>query len=209
MPTKADLEPCQLYLLFTPSLCRADPWQTLRKALGSGCIDLVQWRQKDHDADEHQNVERCAAICRAFGVPLVINDNVALAAKLNAAGSHIGQDDMTPADARRLLGPSRWLGISTHSDQEIDAAIAAGADYIGFGPIFPTATKGYREGQPAAALDRALARSTVPVFAIGGITARRLVGLRAPRIAVSSAILDAGDPEAAALELGRALRRRR
>jgi thiamine-phosphate pyrophosphorylase len=105
--------------------------------------------------------------------------------------------------ARRLL-EHRWLGISTHDSAQIETAVRDGADYVGFGPCFPTATKGYESGLPAAAIEAAAASCPLPLFAIGGINAATLPELRPlgiRRIAVSSAILAADDPAAAAAEL--------
>ncbi len=198
--------PGRLYLLFTPSLCRHDPWATLSGAI-SGGVDLVQWRSKEPDPSGYL---RCRELCRRRGVPLLVNDDVMLAVRSQAHGAHIGQDDL-PAEAARKLLDAQWLGISTHDPQQIAAAAANGADYIGFGPCFPTATKNYEQGKSADEVEVAVAAAhahALPLFAIGGITAERLPGLRAlgvDRIAVSGAILAADDPRAAAQALRRML----
>jgi thiamine-phosphate pyrophosphorylase len=143
-------------------------------------------------------------------VPLLVNDDVMLAVRSQAHGAHVGQDDL-PAEAARKLLDEQWLGISTHNPQQIAAAAANGADYVGFGPCFPTATKGYEHGKSSDEIEAAIAaahRHGLPLFAIGGITAERLPGLRVigvDRIAVSSAILAADDPRAAAQALRRML----
>lgn len=194
----------RLYLLFTPELCIADPWATLERALLGG-IELVQWRTK---AQDPADLARCMHICSERGVPVVVNDDVALAAQLGAAGAHVGQQDMPPPKARKLLGADRWLGISTHDLDQLQKAHAAGANYVGFGPCFPTETKGYAHG-----LDRDLIRagaeaSEVPLFAIGGIHRRNLpllVELGVRRIAVSAAVLTAERPQDAAERLLRQL----
>jgi thiamine-phosphate pyrophosphorylase len=126
-----------------------------------------------------------------------------LAVRGRAHGAHVGQDDMEPEVARKLL-VRQTLGVSTHDKKQIDAAVAAGADYVGFGPCYPTSTKGYSEGLPAEAIEEAAFSCPVPLFAIGGIDASNLLRLRAfgvRRIAVSSAILKAQDPYAAAARL--------
>lgn len=189
----------RLYLLFTPSLCAGDPRQTLEAAIRGG-VDLVQWRVKEGD---DAGFRRCRELCTALQVPLLVNDDVMLAVRGRAHGAHIGQQDMPPEVARRLLA-DRWLGISTHDLKQIQNAVHAGADYVGFGPCFPTATKGYTDAQTPAAIETAVAACPLPVYAIGGITAGNLPGLRrlgVRRIAVSSAILGSDDPEAAAREL--------
>ncbi len=192
--------PWRLCLLFTPELCAADPWDTLRAAIAGG-VDVVQWRVKH---DDQGGATRCRDVCAETDTALIVNDDVHLAIDLDAAGAHVGQGDMPAATARALLGPDRILGVSTHSDAEIDAALRDGADYIGFGPMFATATKGFTEGQPNGALRAAIERSTVPVFAIGGITPGNVDVVRkhgARHLAISAAILRADDPAAAATQL--------
>jgi len=194
----------RLYLLFTPSLCTTDPWRTLDAALAGG-VDLVQWRVGERDPP---GLARCLERCSAQGVPVIVNDHVDLAAATAAVGVHVGQRDTPASEARAILRPGQWLGVSTHDHHELDAAVAGGADHVGFGPIFPTTTKGYARGQPEGALRAILAASPVPVFAIGGITASNVaavVGEGCSRIAVSSAILQAADPRAAAATLRAAL----
>jgi thiamine-phosphate pyrophosphorylase len=192
----------RLYLLFTPALCANDPWDTLTAALDGG-VDLVQWRTVDVD---HVAYQRCRAACLRAGVPLIVNDDVMLAVRGRADGAHVGQTDMPADAARRVLG-RQWLGVSTHDLPQITRAIAAGADYVGFGPCHPTATKGYKEGKPLAEIEAATVAANaryLPLFAIGGITAANLPALRmhgVDRIAVSGAILQAADPRRAAAEL--------
>jgi len=192
----------RLCLLFTPALCRRDPWLTLDAALRSG-VDLVQWRVKHRDAG---GVAECLRRCRAASVPVIVNDDVLLAVESGAEGAHVGHEDMPLAEARALLG-DRWLGASTHDTAQIRAAAAAGADYVGFGPCFPTETKGYSRGQPQTAVTdavRAASDSGLPLFAIGGITPANLpplLALGVRRIAISAAILQADDTAAAAQQL--------
>lgn len=194
-----------LYLLFTPGLCTADPWITLERAL-SGGVDLVQWRVKHADPE---GARRCVELCRARGVPVIINDDVDLALEVGAAGAHVGQDDLDAREARRRLGDGMWLGVSTHGKDQLVQAFEDGADHVGFGPMNPTVTKGYAEGQPPGALREIVALAAGrPVFAIGGIRTsnlRRVLGEGCTRIAVSSAILTAEDPQRAAAELRKAL----
>ena len=124
--------------------------------------------------------------------------------EIGAAGAHVGQDDLPAGEARGILGPARALGVSTHDLPQIRAAEAAGADHIGFGPCFATVTKGYAKGLPRTAVETAVTSTELPLFAIGGITADNLpalLDLGVRRIAVSSAVLEARDPERAARQL--------
>lgn len=195
-----------LYLLFTPELCAADPWETLDQALQGG-VDLVQWRTPDRR--DAEGAARCIEVCHRHDVPVVINDHVDLTIELGAAGAHVGQNDMPAAEARALLGPDRWLGVSTHSQEEIAGALRDSADHIGFGPMFATRTKGYSDGQPDGALRAAVEQAGIPVFAIGGITPDNVHRVRdggCERAAISGAILGAADPARAATLLRAGLR---
>lgn len=189
----------KLYLLFTPSLCGSRPFRTLEAALRGG-VDLVQWRSKEPD---DASFRAARDLCQEYGIPIVVNDDVMLAVRGRARGAHVGQQDL-PAEAARKILTDHWLGVSTHDQGQIQAAVAAGADYVGFGPCFPTATKGYEHGLAAEAIEQAAFTCPVPLFAIGGITVENLPKLRVlgvRRIAVSSSILRADDPEAAARRL--------
>ena len=193
----------RLYLLFTPTLCAGDPWRTLGAALDGG-VQLVQWRVKGQDP---AGLGRCIRLCseRDVPVPIIVNDQVQMAVDHGACGAHVGQQDMAPSEARRILGSSRCLGVSTHNMEQVQAALDAGSDYLGFGPCFATATKaGYHTGQPAGALAQVVAHSPVPVFAIGGIgpdNVDQVLAEGCRRVAVSSAILAARDPREVAEQL--------
>ncbi len=172
-----------------------------------GGVDVVQLRMKDAPDDEVVAAGReLRRLCDAHGALLIVNDRPDLAVACGAEGVHVGQDDMPVAEARRVVGPERIVGLSTHAPAEI--AAAEGADYIGVGPVFETPTK---PGRPPVGLElvREAARSArVPWFAIGGIDATsvdEVVAAGATRIAVLRAIVDAPDPEAAATELSRRL----
>ena len=197
----------RLYLLFTPAACAGDPWATLAEALRGG-VEMVQWRVKESD---RAGADRAKAMCDAAGVPFVVNDDPTLAVRTSAHGVHLGQEDAPVAAVQRVLG-RRWIGVSTHSVEQIKEAVADGATYVGFGPCFPTATKGYTEGKRIEEIAEAVRNCPLPLFAIGGIRADNLpqllrAGVR--RIAVSSAVLQAADPRAAAAELRSMLRERR
>jgi thiamine-phosphate pyrophosphorylase len=185
----------RLYLI-TPA--RPDLEEFLAAAIRGG-VDIVQVRDKVlGDRELLPVLEQARDVTRRLGVPLVVNDRPDLAAAWGADFVHVGQDDMPVAEARRF---GVRVGLSTHSEAEIDAAAA---DYIAVGPVFPTPTK---EGRPAVGLELvryAASRARVPWFAIGGIDATNaceVVAAGASRIAVVRAIGDADDPEAAARTL--------
>jgi thiamine-phosphate pyrophosphorylase len=189
----------RLYLI-----CEDRPDRFLERALRGG-VDIVQLRMKDAADDAILSAaERFAAACARHGALFVVNDRPDLAAAANADGVHVGQDDVSVAEARNLLGPDGLIGLSTHSPAQIEAAAGAGVDYIGVGPVHATPTK---PGRPAVGLHlvRYAARhATVPFFAIGGISPENVEAVHAAgaeRIAVVRALTDAADPEGAAAEL--------
>ena len=172
-------------------------------ALLNGGADLLQLRAKNHDfATIRRVARRLLPLCRAAGVPFILNDHPALAAEIDADGVHLGQDDGPLAAAREILGPGKLIGRSTHSLAQASAALAEGFDYIGFGPLFPTPTKA---GRPAiglhdiAAMEREVG-GKIPAFCIGGITPETLpqvLATGASRVVIVSALLTAPDIQAA------------
>lgn len=183
-------------------ICGIDRIGTVDAALRGGA-DIFQLRDKHASDDELlAAAEAARAACDRHGALFVINDRPDLVGATGADGVHLGQDDMAVADARAVVGPDVLIGLSTHTPAQIDAA--AGADYIGVGPVHATPTK---RGRPAVGLElvrHAAAHATVPFFAIGGIDAGNLadvVAAGASRAAVVRAIGEAPDPEAAARAL--------
>ncbi len=210
----------RLMLLFTPELCGADrdPLAVLEAALPH--VDAVQVRIKDPEhpsgaspaRDLHDWTRRVLALLadRPALDPLVlVNDRADVAAALageGVDGVHLGAGDTPPADARRLLGDHPLVGLSTHSTGQVLAAEELPVDYLGFGPIHPTGTKGYRRGLGPEAAWIVASASPLPVFPIGGIDAANAAELaNVGRAAVSSAILGAEDPETTARILRRSL----
>jgi thiamine-phosphate pyrophosphorylase len=142
----------------------------------------------------------------------IINDRPDVAAIVDADGVHLGQDDMSIKDARAIVGPRRLIGASTHSIEQARAAVLAGANYIGVGPTFPSSTKNFDAFPGVELLRQVAAEIRLPAFAIGGITAKNIdevLSTGVQRVAVSSAVAEAPNPHAAALELKRALERHR
>jgi thiamine-phosphate pyrophosphorylase len=166
-------------------------------------IDILQLREKQAWPRKLLVAARAAAArCAEHGVLFVVNDDPRLALAAGADGVHVGQTDMPPAAARAIVGDDLLIGLSTHTPEEIDAA--AGADYIGVGPVHATPTKPGRAAVGLELVRYAAEHATVPWFAIGGVapdTIDAVVAAGATRVAVVRALTEAGDPEAVAREL--------
>jgi len=185
----------------------------LAAALLAGGVHILQLRWKGAGAGAFAAAAlECRRLTREHEALLLINDRVDVAIACAADGVHLGQSDLPLGAARRLLGERRWIGVSTHDLEQARAAAAAGADYIGFGPLFVTGTKatGYipRGLQLLREVRRAVA---VPIVAIGGIDARcahDAIEAGADAVASISMLRDAADPAAATRELLGALAER-
>jgi thiamine-phosphate pyrophosphorylase len=161
----------------------------------------LQYRNKAaSDALRAEQALALQPLCQSLGVPLVINDDWALAAAVGAAGAHLGEDDGEIALARHELGPDAIVGASCYDQARLARqAVFAGASYVAFGAFFPSPTKPYARRAGAALLQETAALG-VPRVAIGGITpdnARPLVAAGADLVAVISGVFDAPDPAAA------------
>jgi thiamine-phosphate pyrophosphorylase len=172
----------------------------------AGGADVLQLRAKSHDAATILEVASALMpLCRAAGVPFILNDHPQLAAELDCDGVHIGQDDGTLSAAREIIGPGKLIGRSTHSLAQARAALTEGFDYIGFGPLFPTPTK---PGRPAIGTHEIveMQRSVgaeIPAFCIGGINRGNLpdiIAAGARRVVIVSDLLGSGDIAAATRE---------
>jgi thiamine-phosphate pyrophosphorylase len=178
-------------------------------------VPMFQIRDKEApDAVLLDRARRAAILARqaAPAAPAIVtvNDRVAIAAAAGIDGVHVGAEDMPVADVRRMLGPERLIGRTAHDLDEAWAALAAGADHLGVGPAYASATKSFACQAPRDFLRAAAAQGAVPVFAIGGITPERLdelAGLGISRVAVSAAVTNAPDPAAAARAFLRGLER--
>jgi thiamine-phosphate pyrophosphorylase len=172
----------------------------------AGGADVLQLRAKCHDIGEIRDVAKeIFPICRATGVPFIINDYPELAAELDADGVHIGQDDGPLATAREVVGSGKIIGRSTHSLAQARAALDEGFDYIGFGPLFPTPTKLGRPGIGLADISvmQSDVGSKIPAFCIGGIKRANLpevIAAGARRVVIVSDLLTADDVESATME---------
>lgn len=182
-----------------------DTAQLLVKARAalSGGAQLVQYRSKSTDiALKHEQATELLELCRDFHVPLIVNDDVRLAALIDADGVHVGEDDARLIEARINLGPDKIIGVSCY--QDLARALqfeAEGADYVAFGSFYPSPTKPGARPCPLSLLVEAKAQLRLPVVAIGGITpdnARPLIDAGADAVAVISALFDAPDVALAA-----------
>ena len=151
--------------------------------------------------DAYRQALALRQVATEVGATLIINDRCDLALAVKADGVHLGQDDLPLADARQILGPEAIIGLSTHNAKQVREAVALQPDYIGFGPIFGTTTKA--DHDPVVGFEglrAARTLTTLPIFAIGGITSQHVTDLTAAGadgVAVISAILKAQDLEAA------------
>lgn len=169
-------------------------------------IDFFQFRDKDHtqlSTDEQYDLAKQAqAICQKYKVPFFINDNIDMAIALQADGIHIGQGDQNAAQVRQAIGPDVLLGVSAHETDQVKQAIEDGADYVGCGPVFTTASKANVRPAIGAKKFRALqaVNPDFPVFAIGGIHHDNIAQVHAMNpdaICVISEIAHADDVAAA------------
>ena len=164
-----------------------------------GGATCVQLREKELDrAAFLEEARTLAALCRRYGVPLIINDNVEVALAAGADGVHVGQDDLTVEQVRRLAGDRLIVGVSAHTVEQALAAQAGGADYLGVGAVFATATKSDAHVLPRETLAEICRAVDIPVVAIGGISADNLLqlaGTGVDGVALVSAIFSAPDIE--------------
>lgn len=180
---------------------------TVSRALLEGGAGILQLRAKDHaPVDLLPLALELRELCEEFAVPFIVNDHLELARQSSAHGLHLGQDDGPLATARELLGSEIILGRSTHSLDQATSALQEGADYIGFGPLFPTPTK---LGRPGIGLEgipemQATVGHQIPAFCIGGIKPENLTEVLlagARRVVVVSHLLTHRDPRQAAREI--------
>lgn len=206
---RARLSDARLYVLIDggkqPDLDEADTalrFETLATALVAAGVDVLQLRDKRlSDVTLLDRARRLRAITRDTRTLVIVNDRPDISAASGADGVHVGQDELSVADVRAIVGPQALVGVSTHSLEQAEAAVLAGADYLGVGPTFPSATKQFADFPGLAFLREVAGRISLPAFAIGGVTLDNLdevlaTGVR--RVAVRDAIVSAADPAAAA-----------
>lgn len=195
-----------LYVVTDPQLRPGCSHLAIAASALRGGANVVQLRDKLHDAgDLLPGAREMARICREAGALFIVNDRIDLALAAGADGVHLGQSDLPIETAREILGPDRLIGVSVEDVEQVRRAEAAGADYLGVGPIFATASKSDAGAAVGLAqLERFSAVSQLPLIAIGGISAERVPELaRSPAagFAVIGAVLKAPDMQEAAREL--------
>ena len=170
--------------------------EAVREALEGGAT-MIQLREKSMEREAMLNEAReIGAICRSFNVPFIIDDDVETALDCGADGVHVGQEDMEAGLVRRRVGKNRIVGVSAHSVEEALRAQAAGADYLGCGAVFPTATHDRPHALPIPVLRDICRAVSIPVAAIGGIKLEnvdQLAGTGIAGVAVVTALFAAAD----------------
>ena len=198
-----------LYVILDAGMLTEPAGITAKKLMDAG-VKLLQYRAK------HATARELWAESRAIGeaakrakCKFIVNDRPDVAYLAGADGVHVGQDDLDPEQARQVIGPDRWVGVSTHSLEQFRQAAASSADYIAVGPIFQTTSKANPDPVVGTELLRRVrALTEKPIVAIGGITLERaadVVAAGADSVAVISDILKAQDPAEAAREFIRRL----
>lgn len=173
-------------------------YEQVESALKGGAT-CVQLREKELNEDVFlKEAMEIAGLCRQYGVPFFINDNVEIAIKCHADGIHVGQEDMAAAQVRQRVGDDMMIGVSVHSVEEALEAVRNGADYLGVGAMFSTSTKTDVDVLPKETLRDICAAAPIPVVAIGGIgksNIPQLAGTGVDGVALVSAIFAADDIE--------------
>ena len=206
-PTVPDRPPCRLYLITPPSIPDLDAFATvLDKALEAGDVAALQIRLKPADDEViREAVAVLAPIARRYDVAVILNDRPDLARATGCDGVHIGQEDGSLAEARRIMGPDAMIGVTCHDDRDLawDAA-EGGADYVAFGAFYPTTTKDTVHTPPLELLTVWQETVETPCVAIGGITvdtAEVVARAGADFVAVSGGIWSYDGGAAAAVKL--------
>lgn len=178
-------------------------WQVERALEGGATMVQIREKHLSREAFRAEALE-LKALCRRYGAPLIVNDDVDLALEIGADGVHLGQEDLEAGQARKKLGPDMILGVSAHSVAEALRAQEAGADYLGVGAAFPTGTKTDTSVLPHQVIRDICAAVRIPAVAIGGISAGnlpQLAGSGIAGVAVVSALFAQPDITAAARHL--------
>jgi thiamine-phosphate pyrophosphorylase len=192
-----------LYAIADSSYLAVDQFVPAVRAALDGGARVIQYRDKKSEPGQREAIARALnALCREHAMPFLINDDVALAAVVGAAGVHIGRDDPDIAAARAALGPAALIGVSCYNELwRAQAAQEAGADYVAFGRFFPSRTKPQAVPATPELLRAARAALKIPIVAIGGITPENgasLIAAGADALAVIEGVFNQPDIRAAA-----------
>lgn len=199
-----------LYAITDHALSRGRDNISVVRELLQADIKIIQYREKERKMgvmlDECRAIRR---LCSEYGATFIVNDHVDIALLVEADGVHVGQDDLPVPEVRRLLGPDKIIGLSTHSPEQARAAVKAGADYIGVGPIYATQTKkDVCEPVGLDYLEFVVKNIDIPFVAIGGIKAGNVAALvraGARTCVVVSAFVGAPDIGGAVREMRKAM----
>ncbi len=201
---RKQLQGRDLCFLVTEAHCTNGLEPAVRAALAAG-VGMIQLREKSKTDQEIVSLgKKVRAWARESDALFIMNDRPDLAVAVDADGVHVGQDELSVRDARRILGTNRMVGVSTHTIEQARQAVVDGANYIGVGPVFPSSTKSFQEFAGLEFVQQVAAEITLPWFAIGGIGRDNIEQVKragASRIAVSGSICRADDPYTAAREL--------
>jgi len=204
------LADARLYVLVSGSLCAASIDWTIEEAVAGGA-QIVQLREKGlADRELLERARRIRRLTRKLSVLFIMNDRPDLARLAEADGVHLGQDELTVKDARRIMGPEALIGVSTHNMEQVRHAVLDGASYLGIGPTFSSTTKSFDALAGLEFVRQASAETSLPAFAIGGVnlqTIDAVVAAGARRVAVSHAICQAEEPSHVARALRTAMER--
>lgn len=191
------LKDIRLYVLVSSAGCRHGLEATVRGALEGGA-QVIQLREKDlADRELLNRAKSVRRWTREANALFIMNDRPDLARLSDADGVHVGQDELRVKDARRILGPDRLIGVSTHDLEQVRQAVLDGADYLGIGPVFASATKTFSKFAGLEFIRQATEETSLPAFAIGGITTDNVTQVMKAgtnRIAVSAAVCTADHP---------------
>lgn len=203
------LVPPTLYVILDAGMLTEPAAVTAKKLMEAG-VKMLQYRAKNAAGRELWAESRAIAeSARRARCKFIVNDRPDVAYLAGADGVHVGQDDLDAEQARKVIGPDRWVGVSTHNAEQFEKAAATSADYIAVGPIFPTSSKAKPDPVVGTELLRRVrALTEKPIVAIGGITLDRaadVLAAGADSVAVISDILKAKDPAATASEFIRRL----
>lgn len=204
------IEDCYFYGILDTGYCAPDRMPVMLREMVAGGVDIVQLRAKNWAEDRIEELTReLHPVSKALGVPLILNDWPAIAGRTGVEGAHVGVEDMTVAEARRLAGRPCLIGKSSHSLEQAEAGAGQGADYLGFGPLFATPTKPDYRPIGTEEIRSVHQRVKLPVFCIGGIKRENLGGIvesGARRVVIVSGLLQAADVAGYARDCVRILR---